>query len=205
MIKKLALALGLALGTAGSAMATTIDFESTGIGTYSGLTFGAVSISFLAGSGSFEVQNQTSAPPPSGHVLISYFTNPGSGSFQATFAGGANTVSIDVGDYSPSDADEVHLRAYDSLNNLLDTAFFLIPGVGPGTTLTVSSSTPIARVEWNDTGEFAGSVYWDNLSYQVAAVPEPSTWAMMILGFAGVGFMAYRRSRKDQGLALAAA
>jgi PEP-CTERM motif len=26
-----------------------------------------------------------------------------------------------------------------------------------------------------------------------AAVPEPSTWAMMILGFLGVGFMAYRR------------
>jgi hypothetical protein len=38
-----------------------------------------------------------------------------------------------------------------------------------------------------------------------AAVPEPSTWAMMLLGFAGVGFMGYRRSRKDQGLALAAA
>jgi hypothetical protein len=26
-----------------------------------------------------------------------------------------------------------------------------------------------------------------------SAVPEPSTWAMMILGFFGVGFMAYRR------------
>jgi hypothetical protein len=26
-----------------------------------------------------------------------------------------------------------------------------------------------------------------------AAVPEPSTWAMMILGFLGVGFLAYRR------------
>ncbi len=38
----------------------------------------------------------------------------------------------------------------------------------------------------------------------VGGVPEPSTWAMMILGFAGVGFMSYRRSRKDQGLALAA-
>jgi hypothetical protein len=25
------------------------------------------------------------------------------------------------------------------------------------------------------------------------AVPEPSTWAMMIFGFCGVGFMAYRR------------
>jgi len=30
----------------------------------------------------------------------------------------------------------------------------------------------------------------------VAAVPEPSTWAMMILGFAGVSFMAYRRKSK---------
>jgi hypothetical protein len=28
------------------------------------------------------------------------------------------------------------------------------------------------------------------------AVPEPSTWAMMILGFAGLGFMAYRRKLK---------
>jgi PEP-CTERM motif len=33
----------------------------------------------------------------------------------------------------------------------------------------------------------------------VAAVPEPSTWAMMILGFFGVGFMAYRRK---EGMAL---
>jgi hypothetical protein len=30
----------------------------------------------------------------------------------------------------------------------------------------------------------------------VSAVPEPSTWAMMILGFAGVGFLAYRRKSK---------
>jgi hypothetical protein len=28
------------------------------------------------------------------------------------------------------------------------------------------------------------------------AVPEPSTWAMMILGFCGIGFMAYRRKAK---------
>jgi hypothetical protein len=27
-------------------------------------------------------------------------------------------------------------------------------------------------------------------------VPEPSTWAMMLLGFAGIGFMAYRRKAK---------
>ena len=31
--------------------------------------------------------------------------------------------------------------------------------------------------------------------FAVAPVPEPSTWAMMILGFAGVGFMTYRRRK----------
>jgi hypothetical protein len=34
-------------------------------------------------------------------------------------------------------------------------------------------------------------------SYSIsAAVPEPSTWVMLLLGFAGVGFMAYRRKAK---------
>ena len=37
----------------------------------------------------------------------------------------------------------------------------------------------------------------------VAAVPEPPTWAMMILGFAGVGFMAYRRRNNQAGPRLA--
>jgi hypothetical protein len=35
----------------------------------------------------------------------------------------------------------------------------------------------------------------------VAAVPEPSTWAMLIVGFAGVGFMAYRRKSKSAFMA----
>jgi hypothetical protein len=30
----------------------------------------------------------------------------------------------------------------------------------------------------------------------VGAVPEPSTWAMLLLGFAGIGFMTYRRKSK---------
>jgi PEP-CTERM motif len=29
-----------------------------------------------------------------------------------------------------------------------------------------------------------------------AAVPEPSTWAMLLLGFAGIGVLAYRRNTK---------
>jgi PEP-CTERM motif len=33
----------------------------------------------------------------------------------------------------------------------------------------------------------------NNVMGNIAAVPEPSTWAMIVLGFAGVGFLAYRR------------
>jgi len=31
---------------------------------------------------------------------------------------------------------------------------------------------------------------------EVAPVPEPATWAMMIVGFAGIGFVAYRRKNR---------
>ena len=34
------------------------------------------------------------------------------------------------------------------------------------------------------------------INQPTSAVPEPSTWAMMLLGFAGLGFMAYRRKSK---------
>jgi hypothetical protein len=37
---------------------------------------------------------------------------------------------------------------------------------------------------------------------QVSAIPEPSTWAMMILGFCGIGFITYRQ-RKNATFRLA--
>ena len=36
----------------------------------------------------------------------------------------------------------------------------------------------------------------DNVGNTVGGVPEPSTWVMMLLGFAGLGFMAYGRQAK---------
>ena len=50
-------------------------------------------------------------------------------------------------------------------------------------------SAAIAAINASEGSQFAvgGSLVAIN------AVPEPSTWAMMILGFAGIGYMAYRR------------
>ena len=45
---------------------------------------------------------------------------------------------------------------------------------------------------------FNAGIYLDDVSVTpvTSAVPEASTWAMMILGFFGVGFMTYRRKSK---------
>jgi hypothetical protein len=62
----------------------------------------------------------------------------------------------------------------------------------PFTSVTISTSELGAL----DNLEFGNAV-------TVAAVPETSTWAMMILGFAGVGFMAYRRKQNGPALSVA--
>ena len=36
---------------------------------------------------------------------------------------------------------------------------------------------------------------------EISAVPEPSTWAMMLVGFAGLGFLGYRQRQKLAGAA----
>jgi hypothetical protein len=41
----------------------------------------------------------------------------------------------------------------------------------------------------------AGGVATGNLTFQTIPVPEPATWALMILGFGGIGFALRRRRR----------
>ncbi len=41
----------------------------------------------------------------------------------------------------------------------------------------------------------------DNIA--VSAVPEPATWALMLVGFAGLGFAAYRQTKRSETLVLA--
>jgi hypothetical protein len=63
-----------------------------------------------------------------------------------------------------------------------DTAF---------TTITLSDRLP------------NGWFVFDVTTAVASAVPEPSTWAMMILGFCGLGFMAYRRKHSGEAFSMA--
>jgi hypothetical protein len=73
--------------------------------------------------------------------------------------------------------------------------------LGDSKTFAVNSSTPtFATFGWagvssisivSATDGLFQQIVFDNLS--VSAVPEPATWAMMLLGFLGLGFMACRR------------
>jgi hypothetical protein len=63
-----------------------------------------------------------------------------------------------------------------------DLSFILVATGGPLTEISLLSGSGIKEAK-----HFEGS--------GVAASPEPSTWAMMLLGFAGLGFAGYRKAR----------
>jgi hypothetical protein len=48
-------------------------------------------------------------------------------------------------------------------------------------------------LQFTGTGGGTAGYGGDLTTAAIAAVPEPATWAMMLLGFAGIGFMAYRK------------
>jgi hypothetical protein len=85
-----------------------------------------------------------------------------------------------------------------------------------GSSIIVSGNT-VHGNEANGTVEFIGtftSLSWTNPVREdwygfnvgfasVAPVPEPATWAMMILGFCGLGFLAHRRRNQAAALTVA--
>jgi hypothetical protein len=72
-------------------------------------------------------------------------------------------------------------------------------GVGPWLTYTLSftaGSTGPATLALVDT-----NLAYSGNDFSLAVVPEPSTWTMMLVGFAGLGFAGYRRACKPVSVA----
>jgi PEP-CTERM motif len=105
-------------------------------------------------------------------------SNFGSGGFTAASSGSGDRVGIDNEGtvlFVPLD--------YVSDSPLLDTSTYA------GKTFSSLGVTP-GTYEWT-----WGSGANQNFTLVIGTVvPEPSTWAMMLIGFAGLGFMGMRRS-----------
>jgi hypothetical protein len=95
-----------------------------------------------------------------------------------------------------------HSSQYGDFLNAL-VLFGQITGVNPETLLAewdpnnplYSASASLALGISPDIANALAVAAEDTLLAGAPAVPEPSTWAMMILGFAGIGFMTYRRRK----------
>ena len=76
--------------------------------------------------------------------------------------------------------------------------------IGPfGIIAQAGSGETIKSISIFDSGGFKeGKQFTFDVVGITPGVPEPSTWAMMILGFFGVGFTAYRRRRSGPALRL---
>ena len=73
--------------------------------------------------------------------------------------------------------------------------YFLLK-LGRDTAYFYNSSDSILSLTYTQVGTGAGLSHTADFGAITPAVPEPSTWAMMLLGFAGLGFMAYRRKNQ---------
>ena len=169
------------------ASATTINFDSAPSSftsyTESGVTFTAQgqSISTLAGPGGpTELLSQGSPRAP----ITAAFSAVKNGSF-----------SIDLGDFD-SDPDLIFLELYNSSNTLLTSSTLLLSDTDSVMhTLTAAANGVSYAIFGSRAPSLNGSsVYADNFTFpSAAAVPEPTSWAMMLAGFGALGCVMRRR------------
>ena len=80
-------------------------------------------------------------------------------------------------------------------------SIFTFPIGGNPPIQTGSISVAAAYISTAD-GEYSTVTGGDLIaSTPTTGVPEPSTWAMMLIGFAGLGFAGYRRASKARAIA----
>jgi hypothetical protein len=211
-IKTLGLSLLLAVSFGATAKADITITEPQGLGSFdfnilfqTQQTDVTSAIGFGNGAGTPELITFTSTNPfntnASGQAVISGGTSTPLTNVTFTASGSAlpdgfSTFLVDIQVGQANTATQVTFSDFNS-TVVGQTVFDL--GLGANFFLITASN---GQTLLNGTATFDGSVgSFEQVRVDLAgvttAVPEPSTWAMMILGFMGVGFMAYRR--RSQG------
>jgi hypothetical protein len=114
------------------------------------------------------------------------------------------TLSFDV--YAPQNgrANPFDASLFATLNGLAISNVFSADSLTNGWIYYSTTFTPMIAASYDfalnfqGDGNTAADFVVDNVSVAhsasvTAAVPEASTWAMLLIGFAGIGFMGYRR------------
>jgi PEP-CTERM motif len=132
-------------------------------------------------------------------ALASHFTTPGAlGTVVSTFT--LALVTTPNTDDPIASADFVNLPGSftPSIFNIAGTNYTVAPVdfenvVGDG--FLGSSGTQLHVIEGGDAHADLYVVVTSDTSGVTPGVPEPSTWAMMLIGFAGLGFASYRNRK----------
>jgi hypothetical protein len=181
--------LSMMLAFVGTAyLASTPPSKADVIDTY---TFSHASISYFDGSefvtenltGTFEVDATTGRGVANADSFTLAGTTPESGTYIPNRGGNESHGFALVGDLSSNELTIGFSQDFPAFTLDLSSAHY----DGSGTTFFETAVSGDATLTSSIT----------------TAVPEPSTWAMMILGFAGVGFMAYRRKQNGSALSVA--
>jgi hypothetical protein len=146
-------------------------------------------------------------PPPSstGNSVDLDGSTGAAGTLQSTgsFGPGTYTLSFLLAGNMRGDVNKTTTISLGDWSTVLD-----LPSSSPYTLYTYTLTTTGGKLSFadNDAGHRNVGNLLDNVSLTTAvsvadAAPELSTWAMMLLGFAGLGFAGYRASRNSAGLA----
>jgi hypothetical protein len=209
-MKYLSTTLGITalLMSYGAASADTYTSANFSGGIFSAANVQTPFIGTIAPNSSFSgglVFDNTLVPSGTGFVNVGFASFPDIGAIPAAtaFHFSIGTLSFDLNN-DPLAAIQYHNGAF---NGFAAHELFTFIGDGNQYDLSIQGGTLSIFLApgGNDTGNSLvnGFINIGNraLTGQTpfpisSGVPEPSTWAMLLLGFAGVGFMAYRRKSK---------
>lgn len=142
---------------------------------------------------------QNAAPYGDSTQYASVGTVPSPGTSTLTLGGNYNYVGLYWGSVDAYNDLFVIDASGEHLVNAANYGSILTPSIGdqgPNGSLYINifTDSAITGLRFSSTSK---AFEFDNLT--VAAVPEASTWAMMILGFLGLGFIGYRKSSRASG------